>query len=322
MRLMLCCLSAIPSSFSPDGSREIIAGLNGGFAILYDVERRQPLWQGLVHDDDVNSVTWLDSNLFATASDDASIKIFDRRLLRSEGGADGAPSSSRSSVAVGGFSGHLHGLTCVTAHPDGNGIHLLSNSKDQSLKLWDVRRMISPADVRNHARTLMSQQQDLDYRWQRFSRSALRASASRAMNGGRMNDQSIATFTGHQITQTLIRCEFSPLHTTNSRYAISGSADGSIFIYDLLHTDSQPIAAQLSGHDSIVRDVSWQGSSIVSCSWDHTVKRWSIHKEKLHDNESTIRSNAMRRDPFARRGRAIRRRRPHHAAAQELDELE
>lgn len=47
-------------------------------------------------------------------------------------------------------------------------------------------------------------------------------------------DNSVMTFRGHTVLQTLIRCYFSPLETTGQRYLYSGSGDGSIYIFDIL----------------------------------------------------------------------------------------
>jgi DDB1- and CUL4-associated factor 11 len=47
-------------------------------------------------------------------------------------------------------------------------------------------------------------------------------------------DNSVMTFRGHTVLQTLIRCHFSPLETTGQRYLYSGSGDGSVYIFDIL----------------------------------------------------------------------------------------
>jgi len=305
--------------FSPVESREILAGWNNGLAILYDLERKRKVWAARAHDDDINSVTWLDANLFATGSDDCSIRVWDRRLLGGgdEGGSVPAVASSRflrRGVPVSGFLGHLHGLTCVAGLSDGNARFLLSNSKDQSMKLWDLRRANTAAQVAAGTEQRTNQRRMLDYRVARISRRQVtaeaeaaqrRASAAAGSSDGAESasssagpssddvaDRSLITFTGHSVAQTLIRCAFSPGRSTGHRYAVSGSADGKVYVYDVV---TGACVKRLAGHRSIVRDVAWQDDLIVSSSWDHTVRRWSVNaKERLHERHDTQTQDATR----------------------------
>ena len=50
-------------------------------------------------------------------------------------------------------------------------------------------------------------------------------------------DSSIMTYTGHTILQTLIRCHFSPVHTTGQSLIYTGCAAGRVLVYDLLTGD-------------------------------------------------------------------------------------
>ena len=99
------------------------------------------------------------------------------------------------------------------------------------------------------------------------------------------DDSSLMTYRGHTVLQTLIRCRFSPAHTTAQRYIYTGCASGSVFgkysrlffciysaykyisnracvmiyhifviVYDVLTGE---IVQELNGHKSCVRDVSW-----------------------------------------------------------------
>lgn len=49
-------------------------------------------------------------------------------------------------VQVGGLCGHQAGVTCITAKGDGH--HFISNGKDQTMKLWDIRKMLDPGDAK------------------------------------------------------------------------------------------------------------------------------------------------------------------------------
>lgn len=43
--------------------------------------------------------------------------------------------------AAGVLTGHLEGITFIDSHGDGR--YFISNSKDQTIKLWDIRKMSS-----------------------------------------------------------------------------------------------------------------------------------------------------------------------------------
>lgn len=77
--------------------------------------------------------------------------MWDRRTLN-----DGRPKP------VGVLAGHMDGVTYIDSRGDGR--HLISNSKDQSIKLWDIRRFSSEAAINNTLRAV--HEQTWDYRWQ------------------------------------------------------------------------------------------------------------------------------------------------------------
>jgi len=56
----------------------------------------------------------------------------------------------------------MDGVTFI--EPRGDGRHLLSNSKDQSIKLWDVRRFSGEEALSNTRKAV--EEQSWDYRWQ------------------------------------------------------------------------------------------------------------------------------------------------------------
>ena len=81
------------------------------------------------HRDDVNAVSFVDetTHLLASGGDDGLVMVWDRRALRQE-----------EPTPVGVLAGHSDGVTYIDPKMDGR--HLISNSKDQSVKLWDIRR--------------------------------------------------------------------------------------------------------------------------------------------------------------------------------------
>jgi WD repeat-containing protein 23 len=114
-------------SFSQD-SQELLCGANDGYIYLYDRFSNRQSLRVSAHEDDVNAVCFLDDTTHTVASggDDGLCKVWDRRALRED---DPKP--------VGVLAGHVDGIAFLD--PKGDGRHLISNSKDQSIKLWDIR---------------------------------------------------------------------------------------------------------------------------------------------------------------------------------------
>lgn len=82
---------------------------------------------------------------------------------------------------------------------------------------------------------------------------------------------------GHEVMQTLIRCYFSPLETTGQRYVYSGSADGRIFIFDLI-TGKEAQILQSYQCREVARDVSWHPSYpvLASTSFNGQIDIWTL----------------------------------------------
>ena len=109
------------------------------------------------HHADVNTVCFLDenTNVLASGADDGLVKIWDRRSLRE--------SSDGNSQPVGEMAGHVDGIAYLSSKGDGR--YLISNSKDQSIKLWDLRKFSDKTTVQNGIKAVLGQR--WDYRWQR-----------------------------------------------------------------------------------------------------------------------------------------------------------
>ena len=221
---------------SGDG-REIVAGTTQRTIEVYDLIRGQTVYRvPNAHNDDINSVCFANrdySDVIYTGSDDSTVKLWDRRTLSQRGIPEGV------------FIGHREGISHVSSK--GDGFYLISNSKDQTLKLWDVRKMMTPDAASQFMRT-HRYFSGFDYRWQAYPGTSYTKKLA--------SDVSVQTFRGHQVLGTLIRCYFSPLHSTNQRFIFTGSANGSPVIYD---TVTGKRAATLSSEQlgAPVRDVSW-----------------------------------------------------------------
>ncbi|CAI5522443.1 unnamed protein product [Closterium sp. Naga37s-1] len=244
--------------FSSDG-RELIAGSSDRSLYVFDLERNQPILR-----DDVNAVAFADetSQLIYSGSDDRICKVWDRRLLdntepigplrlldpvgpppfsHSAGGAASAASSAAAGAAGAGAGAGAAGV----------GLSLDGLPREG-----------------NEGRT---PQRPWDYRWMDYP--------GRGMRVAHPSDQSLMTYRNHHVLQTLIRCYFSPLHSTAQRFVYSGSHDGAVYIFDLL-TGKQ--VAKLKHHGSTVRDCSWHPTrpALASVGWDGKVAVWeSFHGE-------------------------------------------
>eukprot|EP00960_Hanusia_phi_P070353 767289-Hanusia_phi.AAC.1 len=112
----------------------LLAGVNHGYLIYQDIERKKKVLHIRAHVEDVNSTCFVDSqsdNLIASAADDNIIRIWDRRV-------HGGCSETEKPSPVACLSGHLSGITCVTSRGDGQT--LLSNGKEGNMLLWDLRK--------------------------------------------------------------------------------------------------------------------------------------------------------------------------------------
>ncbi|KAJ8668719.1 hypothetical protein QAD02_010382 [Eretmocerus hayati] len=257
---MFCVFSVV---FSSDG-RELFCGGNDGCLYIYDRESQNcSKVQG--HSYDINSVAFADdsSQILYSAGDDGLCHVWDRRELRED---DPQP--------VGTLAGHMGGITFID--PKGDGRHLITNSKDQTIKLWDARKF-STKDAQEETSKAVSANKKWDYRWQHIPKKLLEP--RKPLTG----DTSVMTYRGHVVVQTLIRCRFSPVATTGQRYIYTGCGTGRVVIYDVL---TGKIVKQLKGHKTVVRDVSWHPThqEIVSTSWDGEIGSWQ-YSNSLDDQQ-------------------------------------
>ncbi|KAF8910028.1 WD40-repeat-containing domain protein [Gymnopilus junonius] len=254
--------------FSADGN-EVVAG-GSGKIFVYDLLANKRTVKISAHTDDVNSCCWADTasgNVLVSASDDTFIKVWDRRSL--------GESRKPSGVLV----GHTEGITYVSAKGDGR--YVISNGKDQALRLWDLRKMRSSSefDEIERDRTYYGIA-EFDYRYPYYPEPNYPAHPK---------DCSVMTYRGHSVLRTLIRCHFSPVETTGSQYIYSGSADGKVHIWSLDgrivqvldRSKTLPATFSPSGREpeppsgmriqSCVRDVSWHSQEpvIMSAGWEN-----------------------------------------------------
>ncbi|XP_020114138.1 LEC14B homolog [Ananas comosus] len=235
--------------FSTDG-RELVAGSNNDSIYVYDLVANKLALCFPAHTADINVVTFADEtgHVLYSGSDDTLCKVWDRRCFRGE-------------KPAGVLTGHTDGITFIDSRGDGR--YFISNCKDQTIKLWDNRKMSSTCKY------AMPKKYEWDYRWMSYP--------PEARYYKHPHDQSLATFRGHSVLSTLVRCYFSPAHSTGQKYIYTGSSDKCVYIYEVV---TGKVVAKLLWHESIIRDCSWHPyhPSLVSSSWDGCVARWEASR--------------------------------------------
>ncbi|XP_074590875.1 LEC14B homolog [Curcuma longa] len=233
--------------FSTDG-RELVAGSSTNSIYVYDLEANKLALRLRAHSDDVNTVSFADrtGHIMFSGSDDNLCKVWDRRCF------------AATEKPAGVLEGHLEGITFIDSRGDGH--YLISNAKDQTTKLWDIRKMSSTVK-------LSTRKTGFDYRWMEYPDEARKLKHP--------FDQSVATYRGHSVLGTLIRCYFSPAHSTGQRYIYTGSFDNRVYIYDVV---TGKTVARLEWHSGIIRDCSWHPyfPMLISSSLDCFIARWEF----------------------------------------------
>ncbi|GJJ09620.1 hypothetical protein Clacol_003843 [Clathrus columnatus] len=257
--------------FSADGN-EVIAGgngRNGGELRVYDLLTDRKTITIDAHDNDVNSCCWADS-----AS--GNVLVRDRRSLGS--------TQKPSGVLV----GHTEGITYVSAKGDGR--YIISNGKDQAMRLWDLRKMRSNEEFETFSGKYYGHR-SFDYRYGSYPKPKV---------AHHPKDCSVMVYRGHQVFRTLIRCHFSPIETTGANYIYTGSSDGRIHVYSLdgrvvqvldrrttlpiSFDPSEPVPGEkLPGQAPVcVRDVNWHSQEpvIMSVGWESGYGRSSVARHE------------------------------------------
>ena len=166
--------------------------------------------------------------------------------------------------------------------------YLISNSKDQSIKLWDMRRFADQSTIEESRKIANKVNNTWDYRYDAYGPRRKNSFIFLFKNIFRFfylaqkydipGDTSVRTYRGHSISYTLIRCYFSPSFTTGQKYIITGSSDGCIrslylliflsnkikfiiLVYDVLTGATKLCLRITNSHvesrDKCVRDVAW-----------------------------------------------------------------
>ena len=122
---------------------------------VYDLLANRRTAKIEAHQADVNSCCWADTasgNVLISASDDTFLKVWCvsaltslfLELLKVKDEPRDRRSLGSSQKPSGVLIGHTEGLTNVSAKGDGR--YVISNGKDQALRLWDLRKMRTNAE--------------------------------------------------------------------------------------------------------------------------------------------------------------------------------
>lgn len=240
---------------------EIVAGANGGYIYIYDMERKERTMKIDAHEDDLSGVCFADNSghIIYSGGEDAVVKVWDRRNLRED-----------NPQPVGQLAGHYDSITHIDSKNDGR--YLITNSKDQSIKLWDIRRFATDDGIK--ATKSAVARQDWDYRWHPYSGKIIK----KKLDG----DCSLMTYYGHSVVRTLIRAKFSPAFNTGQRFIYAGDGIGRVVIYDILTGKIERIlegSGSCGHHKEVIRDVSWHPyeNNIVSSGWDGNLIKWECN---------------------------------------------
>lgn len=189
------------SKLSEDGSC-FIAGHRKGLLTYSHVDLFQTIQWKLPAEKEITSVQFLGNgkSTIAAGSDDGICHIFDTR------------SNGNGPVQV--LVGHQAGIMYLEGYSNEN--YIISNSKDQTIKLWDLRLLSTAA---NNATNPSS----FDYK----------RPSSNPSKKRKGKDSSLMTYRGHTVSQERIKCHFSPSATTGGQYIYSGSEDDRIYIWDI-----------------------------------------------------------------------------------------
>ncbi|CAD7702144.1 unnamed protein product [Ostreobium quekettii] len=245
---------------------EIIAGTSDCSIMVYDLESRTTTTSVQGHLDDVNAVAFVDdsANVFVSGSDDALVKVWDRRML--------GPRHRAAGVLV----GHTEGVTHIDSKGDGHC--LISNCKDQTIKLWDLRKSVTEETLARRTAPRLPQFH-WDYRWSKYP--------GEGFDIAHPDDSSLMTYRGHGVLKTLIRAHFSPAFTTGQRYIYTGSCTGSLHVFDVVTGEE---VETLQHHVVPVRDCAWHPTApmLASVGWDGCIVLWAP-RESCREDHSLLR---------------------------------
>jgi platelet-activating factor acetylhydrolase IB subunit alpha len=218
------------------------------------------------------------ATLLASCSSDLTIKLWD-------------PSDDYKNIRT--LPGHDHSVSSIRFIPSGaagspaSGNLLVSASRDNTLKIWDVTTGFCVKTIRGHADWVRTVTPSIDGRW---LLSAGKDQTARLWDASSTDQKAI--FLGHE---HVIECvafappaayeHLAPLAglkkpppaTSTAEFVATGSRDKEIKLWDGRGT----LIKTLVGHDNWVRALVFHpgGKYLLSCGDDKTIRCWDLSQE-------------------------------------------
>ncbi|GAA5948118.1 hypothetical protein JCM3765_007118 [Sporobolomyces pararoseus] len=288
---------------------QLVATASGDQSVrIHDVETKNCVAVLSGHTCTVKSVVWDPHNpqMLSTASRDGSIRVWDRRVrcyafVEPEGSAIGTVNHIKNAHGALGKKAKgrsaTRSVTAVTYLLQQDNLLASAGSADSVVKIWDLRRShsrrVNPAFYETSEEAVTTAN---------TARPHGIANMQLAPDGRKLyalsTDSQIYAFDPLNLTHpaplrtfvpplpTLsaasfyVRCAVSP----NSRYLASGSADGSVYLWDTEGNGTD--AVRVRGHEREVSGLDWTHNGLGTCSDDYLVRQWrfetSISRRRLN----------------------------------------
>ncbi|KAF2089519.1 platelet-activating factor acetylhydrolase IB alpha subunit [Saccharata proteae CBS 121410] len=216
--------------------------------------------------------------LLASCSSDLTIKLWD-------------PSDEYKNIRT--LPGHDHSVSAIRFIPSGaagspqSGNLLVSASRDQTLRIWDVTTGYNVKTIRGHADWVRDVTPSFDGRWLLSASNDQTARLWDANSG-----EPKCTFIGHEHVvecvalappaayphlAALAGLKKPPAASSSAEFLATGSRDKTIKLWDSRGT----LIKTLVGHDNWVRALVFHpgGKYLLSCADDKTMRCWDLTQE-------------------------------------------
>ena len=254
-------------AFHPEGQLVAVGGWDSHIKI-WDTFNQKRLKVLRGHHTSVQSCVYAYSGRYiASASLDGEVRLW----------------ATKSGTTIGTISGHAQSVTCLAFSEE--GALLVTGSNDQTLKMWSstlgtpIKVISSGEDGPVLCLAENSKRQQL-----------LAGHRSGVVRMLEVKTRKTATKIPHgNIPVTTV--SWGP---KNDGYCVSGAADGSLKVWELLKKETT--FADLQGHSSVVRCSVWSDALLVSGSEDMTINVWPsstayYNKAKVVQPSMTLRSH-------------------------------